>query len=83
MPLWKLEKRNCLILKLCLAQAIFKNGIVEKWQLESLKDINPNIPTYDMGDGTYKVPSGWLIEQTGLKGQLLHGMRVYDKMLWF
>lgn len=61
------------------AGSFFKNGIVEKWQLESLKDINPNIPTYDMGDGTYKVPSGWLIEQTGLKGQLLHGMRVYDK----
>jgi len=61
------------------AGSFFKNGLVEKWQLESLKNINPNIPTYDMGDGTFKVPSGWLIEQTGLKGQLLHGMRVYDK----
>jgi UDP-N-acetylmuramate dehydrogenase len=32
-----------------------------------------------MGDGHAKVPTGWLIEQTGLKGQLLHGMRVHDK----
>ena len=61
------------------AGSFFKNGLVEKWQLESLKNINPDIPTYDMGDGTFKVPSGWLIEQTGLKGQLLHGMRIYDK----
>jgi len=59
--------------------SFFKNGLVEKWQLENLKNINPDTPTYDMGDGTYKVPSGWLIEQVGLKGQALHGMKVYDK----
>jgi len=61
------------------AGSFFKNGLVEKWQLENLKNINPDMPTYDMGDGTYKVPSGWLIEQVGLKGQALHGMKVYDK----
>lgn len=59
--------------------SFFKNAIVETWQVESLKTINPNIPLFDMGDGHYKVPSGWLIEQAGLKGQLLHGIRVYDK----
>ena len=32
-----------------------------------------------MPDGTFKVPTGWLIEQTGLKGQILHGMKVHDK----
>ena len=32
-----------------------------------------------MPDGRFKVPTGWLIEQTGLKGQVLHGMRVHDK----
>lgn len=59
--------------------SFFKNAIVEKWQLESLKAIDPEIPMYDMGNGTYKIPSGWLIEHVGLKGQLLHGMRIYDK----
>lgn len=59
--------------------SFFKNAIVEDWQLGDLRQINPTIPTYDMGDGHYKVPTGWLIEQTGLKGALIHGMRVHSK----
>lgn len=59
--------------------SFFKNAMVEGWQLDDLKQINPDIPAYDMGDGKYKVPVGWLIENVGLKGSLLHGMRVYDK----
>lgn len=59
--------------------SFFKNAIVEKWQLNDLRVIDPNIPLYDMGSGNYKIPTGWLIEHSGLKGKLLHGMRVYDK----
>jgi UDP-N-acetylmuramate dehydrogenase len=59
--------------------SFFKNAIVEAWQLDGLRAINPDVPTYDMGDGKYKVPTGWLIEQTGLKGQVLHGMKIHDK----
>ncbi len=59
--------------------SFFKNVMVEDWQLDSLVAEYPDMPRYDMGDKTYKVPSGWLIEQTGLKGALLHGIRVHDK----
>ncbi len=59
--------------------SFFKNAIVEDWQLTDLKASYPDIPTYDMGDGRYKVPTGWLIEQAGLKGKVLHGMKVHDK----
>ena len=59
--------------------SFFKNAIVEDWQLGDLRSISPNIPTYDMGDGKYKIPTGWLIEQTGLKGQILHGIKIHDK----
>jgi len=59
--------------------SFFKNAIIENWQLADLKKEYPAIPLYDMPDGRYKVPTGWLIEQTGLKGKTLHGMHVHDK----
>lgn len=61
------------------AGSFFKNAIIEEWQLNDLKKTYPDIKAFDMGNGTFKVPTGWLIEQAGLKGQLLHGMRVHDK----
>ena len=59
--------------------SFFKNAIVEDWQLNDLRTTNPDIPTYDMGDGRFKIPTGWLIEHTGLKGKILHGIKVHDK----
>jgi UDP-N-acetylmuramate dehydrogenase len=59
--------------------SFFKNALIEGWQLAELRNEYPDMPTYDMPDGNYKIPTGWLIEQTGLKGALLHGMRVHDK----
>jgi UDP-N-acetylmuramate dehydrogenase len=59
--------------------SFFKNAIVEDWQLTDLRKEYPDIPTYDMPDGRYKVPTGWLIEQAGYKGKTIHGMRVHDK----
>lgn len=57
--------------------SFFKNTIVEAWQLSDLRAIDPNIPLYDMGNGHFKIPTGWLIERAGLKGKLLHGIRIY------
>lgn len=59
--------------------SFFKNAIVENWQLTELKQKYPDMKVFDMGNGSSKIPSGWLIEQTGLKGKVLHGMRVHDK----
>ena len=59
--------------------SFFKNAIIEGWQMDELRTQYPDIPSYDMPDGKYKIPTGWLIEQAGLKGQALHGMRVHDK----
>lgn len=61
------------------AGSFFKNAIIEQWQLDELLKQHSDMPHYDLGNGSYKIPTGWLIEQTGLKGQLLHGMRVHDK----
>jgi len=59
--------------------SFFKNTIVEDWQLTDIKKSFPDVKVFDMGNGTSKIPTGWLIEQTGLKGSLMHGMRVHDK----
>lgn len=59
--------------------SFFKNAIIEKWQLADLQAEYPDIPIYDLGDNRYKIPTGWLIEQAGFKGQLLHGIRIHDK----
>lgn len=61
------------------AGSFFKNAIVEDWQLADLKQNYPTIPTYDLSDGRFKIPTGWLIEQTGLKGKTLHGIHIHEK----
>lgn len=58
------------------AGSFFKNAIIEQWQLDELLRDYPDAPHYEMGDDRHKIPSGWLIEQCGFKGQLLHGVRV-------
>lgn len=60
------------------AGSFFKNAIIEDWQYKPIKEAHPDMPSYEMGDGTYKIPTGWLIEKTGLKGKLLSGMRVHE-----
>lgn len=59
--------------------SFFKNAIIDDWQLGDLQSRFPDIKTFEMGDGRIKIPTGWLIDKAGLKGQLLHGMRVHNK----
>jgi len=61
------------------AGSFFKNSLIEQWQLTDIQKNFPDIKTYDMGNGKFKVSTGWLIEKCGFKGQLLHGMRVNEK----
>lgn len=58
--------------------SFFKNPIVESWQLDQLKAAHPEIRAYDMGEKRHKLYAGWLIEQAGLRGKTLHGIRVYE-----
>lgn len=58
--------------------SFFKNALIEDWQMKRVKEKHPDIPSYEMADGTYKIPSGWLIENSGMKGELIDGIRVYQ-----
>jgi len=58
--------------------SFFKNITITEADIEPLREKWPGIPIFLIG-GEWEIASGWLIEQTGLKGRLLHGMRVSDK----
>ena len=61
------------------AGSFFKNAIIDEWLMDELRTTYPDIKAYGMGNGIYKVYTGWLIEKCGFKGQLLHGIRVNEK----
>jgi len=61
------------------AGSFFKNTLVEQWKLTEIQKNYPEVKAYDMGNGTFKISTGWLIEKCGFKGQLIHGMRVNEK----
>ncbi len=61
------------------AGSFFKNAIIESWHLDELRATYPEIKAYEMGNDTFKINTGWLIEKLGYKGQLLHGFRVNEK----
>jgi len=58
------------------AGSFFKNVYLSEKEAEAAE--KNNIPVYHGHDGL-KINSGWLIEEAGLKGKLLNGIRVSDK----
>jgi len=58
--------------------SFFKNPIVTPGKLTELQQTRPDMPFYEMKDGSIKLLAGWLIDQTGLKGYRSHGMKIYE-----
>lgn len=59
--------------------SFFKNAIVTTTELERLQELFEAIPHYPVDANHAKIPTGWLIEQTGLKGQTLNGIKIHDR----
>ncbi len=63
--------------KVASAGSFFKNVYLDQTGVANAEA--RGIPVWKAADGTGKINSGWLIENCGLKGELIHGMRVSDK----
>ena len=48
--------------------SFFKNPSVNKQKFAELVLLYPVMPSFTQADGTFKIPAGWLIEQSGWKG---------------
>lgn len=51
------------------AGSFFKNPEIKQVDFERFITKFPNAPHYPLGNGTVKIPAGWLIEQAGWKGK--------------
>lgn len=60
------------------AGSFFKNVIVPQEKLEELLKTYPEMPHYK-DEGGEKIPTAWLIEQCGFKGQIFGSAGVHDK----
>ncbi|WP_394751162.1 UDP-N-acetylmuramate dehydrogenase [Spongiimicrobium salis] len=49
--------------------SFFKNPVLSKDAFDTFIRKNNGAPYYELSDGTYKIPAGWLIEQCGFKGK--------------
>ncbi|GLB50875.1 UDP-N-acetylmuramate dehydrogenase [Neptunitalea lumnitzerae] len=49
--------------------SFFKNPVVDKNRFTAFQKEYPNAPFYKVSENEYKIPAGWLIEQSGFKGK--------------
>ena len=59
--------------------SFFKNPIVPKTTFEKIQSEHPLMPYYVVSDTEVKVPAGWLIEQSGLKGKRFGDAGIHAK----
>lgn len=57
--------------------SFFKNPILDEKEFKLFFQRHPEAPFYEVGDGTIKIPAGWLIEKSGYKGKQLGNAGVH------
>lgn len=60
------------------AGSFFKNAYISKEKLEELQKSYPEVP-YFIEEDKIKIPTAWLIETCGFKGQVFGNIGVHDK----
>ena len=59
--------------------SFFKNPVIDKISFEKFHSKYPEAPFYKVSEDSYKIPAGWLIEQSGLKGKRFGDAGVHEK----
>lgn len=59
--------------------SFFKNPIITKEKFETFIKNHPIAPFYKISEKEYKIPAGWLIEQSGYKGKRFGDAGVHKK----
>lgn len=60
------------------AGSFFKNPVISQEKGEKLKLKYPQMPYFEQKEG-YKIPAGWLIENSGLNDYIVGGASIYEK----
>ena len=58
--------------------SFFKNVIISKEKAAEIRKKYQNVPLFEVGE-KYKIATGWLIEQAGLKGKEFFGIKVHPE----
>ena len=61
------------------AGSFFKNPEIEAEQFKELQEKFPHLVYYPLPDGRYKIPAGWLIDQSGWKGKKIGAVGCYHQ----
>ncbi len=62
------------------AGSFFKNPVITREQLTSLRNKYPALPYFSVNNQQVKIPAAWLVEQCGFKGKRCdNGAGVYEK----
>ena len=61
------------------AGSFFKNPIISNGEYEKIKSKYPDLNGYKVNDNSIKIPAGWLIEKSGLKGKRFGNVGIYEK----
>ncbi|MDO4872340.1 MAG: UDP-N-acetylmuramate dehydrogenase [bacterium] len=60
------------------AGSFFKNVELSKNEANDFRKRFPEAPIFEESE-KWKIPTGWLIDNAGLRGKIIHGMRPHDK----
>src|SRR5699024_10117968 len=52
---------------------------VSKDKYQRLLERFPSLPAYEQGDGSYKLPAAWLIDQAGWKGRRVGAVGMHER----